>query len=152
MNLFGFDLSVSDLWLLGAASVCFGWLFVFWRDRHARYVIACATFRAAIDRELGSVSVTWPDNIDRFLRAHYPALLSAIREFKHYIPWWEKRGFDRAWLCFYCAYPDKWDSQCYHHYFDSYDPLTSSQDEATKKCRELFHANVKRLLSYAKET
>jgi len=147
MNILGFDLSNSDIWLLAIAGACLTLLIAFWRDRHARYVVACATFRSAVDREIGFISVKWPDDIDRILRSHYPALLSAVKEFYHYVPWWQKRGFKRAWLCFYCAYPDKWDSQCYHHYIEYISP-----GETPPNVRAIFHNNVSRLLSYAKET
>ena len=145
MNILGFHLSNTDLWLLAIAGACLTLLVTFWRERHARYVIACATFRAAIDRELSSASTVWPDDVNVFLRFRYPALLSAAQEFYHYVPWWRKRGFDRAWLCFYNANPDGYDHQCYDHYIE-----ILSNERPLPNVRAIFHNNVNRLLSYAK--
>jgi hypothetical protein len=123
-----------------------------WRNNFkVRRAIACAAFRAAIERELGPMLTKFPESspeIDGRLKQAFPALESAVREFRHYVPWWKKRCFNRAWLHYHCAYPDNWSSgQCYHHYLGSHSPEESQPDS-----RAIFSANVERLISYAKET
>ncbi|MCL4316520.1 MAG: hypothetical protein M1527_06765, partial [Gammaproteobacteria bacterium] len=95
-----------------------------WRNNYkTRRANACAAFRAAIERELGPMLTKFPTSIpeiDGRLKQSFPALESAVREFRYYVPWWKTSGFNRAWLRYHCAYPDNWSSgQCYHHYLGS---------------------------------
>lgn len=127
-----------------------------WRNNFkTRRANACVAFRYAVLAELGSLypnPAPWPSNIDEFLSTRFVALQIAVENFRPFVPWWSRWRFDRAWFRYRCATGRKIDTQCYLHYFDSYDPLTSTQAEETKKCREIFHDNVELLLSYAKET
>lgn len=127
-----------------------------WRNNFkTRRANACATFRAAVLAELGSVyphPAPWPRNIDAFLRTHFTALQIAVTNFRPFIPWWDRWRFDRAWFRYRCATGRKIDIQCYLHYFDAYDPAKSTQAEATANVKALFHSNVSRLLSFANET
>lgn len=134
-------------WAVGLTIAFVGILGTFAVNRWLSFGRASRDFRAAIDRELGSVAVTWPQDIDAFLRSRYPALLSAVIEFRHYVPWWRKCGFDSAWRCFYNANPSGYDHQCYDHYTE-----ILSSERPIPNVRAIFHANVECLLSYAKET
>ena len=127
-----------------------------WRNNFkTRRANACAAFRSSVFTELGSIypnPAPWPNNIDTFLRVRFVALQTAVENFRPFVPWWSRYCFDRAWFRYRCATGRKIDTQCYLHYFDSYDPFTSTQAEASANVKALFHANVKRLLSYAEET
>ena len=146
-----------ELWLIGiagaAAALIIPHRFSIWRDRHSRKVSASASFRAAVVAELGRiypVVINWPEDMDTFLRSAFPNLQGAVFQFRHFVPWWDRWRFDRAWLRFYCAYPGKMDEQCYHHYLGFYDKGTHRQ--AVGQREALFHKNVRHLLSFARET
>ena len=100
---------------------------------------------------------TSTSEIDGRLKQAFPALESAVREFRHHVPWWSKRGFNRAWLCYHCAYPDHGESgQRYHHYmpFSGTSNVDGKQeeDDNTKTYKENFKHNVGNLLKYARIT
>lgn len=150
MNIFGFDLSNVDLWLLGVASVCLAWLIphrlTIWRERHARRAAACIAFRAAILAKLGAIypdSYKWPDDIRSFLRDAFPALQIAVSDFREFVPWWRRKAFDLAWQRYYGNTPDQNEPHLYYQYM----AFDDNQDYKT-----IFHDNVKSLLSFAKET
>jgi hypothetical protein len=155
MNIFGIILNNADLWLLAIAGACLAWLvphrLSVWRERNNRRVIASAAFRAAIEKELGPMLTKFPTDspeIDGRLKHAFPALESAVREFRRHVPLLQRRGFNRVWLIYHCAYPDNWkEGECYHHYLGSHSPEEPPPDSKT-----IFRANVERLLSYAKET
>lgn len=114
---------------------------------------ACSEFRAAILAELGGIypiPSNWPENIKPFFEQRFPALQIAVGKFRPFVT--DKKGFDGAWLRYYCAYPGKTNDQCYHHYEASYDPFIGTQALADRKCRANFHENVTRLLLFADET
>ena len=123
-----------------------------WRERKARRATAAAQFRNAVMAELFSVYPipgAWPNDIAGFFKARFDALQAAIQLFRPYVP--DKAAFDDAWLRFYCAYPDKMQEQCYHHYMSSYDPAFGNQEAADRKARGELHKNVTRLLAFADE-
>lgn len=113
---------------------------------NSRRATACATFRASVLGELGSIypnPAAWPENIDAFLRSHFTALQTAVENFRPFVPWWSRWRFDRAWFRYRCATGRKVDIQCYHHYM-------AFGDNPNHKA--IFHANVSSLLSFANET
>lgn len=134
-------------------AACFG-AYLVWRNGYkSRRATACAIFRSAVLVELGSIypkAVDWPNNTDNFFKSHFTALQTAVENFRPFVPRLRRPRFDRAWLCFYSAYPDQVNEQCYHHYLGSYSEGTQAQ--ATEKAQSLFHANITRLLSFADET
>ncbi len=121
--------------------------YVTWRNNlKNRRAGACDAFRAAVLGKIAGLypaATNWPENIDDYLRRIFPDLQVAVARFRPFIPWYKRRAFDRAWLCYRSAYLREIDVQCYHHYIgfdDQPDPKSTFRD------------NVDRLLSYAKET
>jgi hypothetical protein len=157
MNLFGLDIDATQLWLLAAAGACTAWLIrdqvAAHRDRVNRRAAACAAFRSAIAKELGSIYPipnAWPKDIAGFFKPRFDSLQTAVQLFRPFVR--DKAAFDVAWLRYYCAYPDKWQEQCYHHYMSAYDPKIGTQEGADRKAKTEFHNNVSRLLAFANET
>lgn len=115
----------------------------FRNNKKNRRANACADFRAAISAALVGLypePSDWPSNIDSHLRQAFPALQTAVTRFRPFVPWYRRRGFDRAWLRYRSAYERKVDVQCYHHYI-AYD------DQPDPKAT--LRRNVSALLSYA---
>ena len=133
--------------ILGAVLLASFVGYVTWRNNFKnRRAAACATFRSAVLKELGSVYpnvVSWPENIDGFLRSRFSALQAAVENFRPFVPWWRRWLFDRAWFRYRCATGRKIDVQCYHHYMGFND---------NPNYKEAFKNNVLRLLSFANET
>ena len=147
MDIFGFYLTTTDLWLLAIAGACIAFLLNFWRERHNRRVVACSVFRATIDRELFSLLSNWPQNIDKILISRFQVIDSAVREFRHHVPLLKKRGFDRAWFVYQYG-SDGADVGSHYYQYMGY----SSPDKVIPDSKETFKANVEHLLSYGKET
>jgi len=142
---------VDNFWAITAAVLVAAFAgYVAWRNGHkSRYAAACATFRASVLRALEGLHphhAKWPQNsngIDPMLRAAFPALQTAVAEFRPFVPFWQRRAFDRAWHQYHCSTGRDIDAQAYHHYMafsDKPDPKVT------------FHANVSRLLSFASAT
>lgn len=124
-----------------------------WRVKEARRMGASIKFRSAILAELDAlypIATVWPKNEAAFFKAAFPNLQIAVTEFRHFVPWYRRRSFDNAWLCYYSAYPKDTKDQIYHHYMASFDPLTETQEIATTRRNKTFHTNVSNLLSFAK--
>lgn len=102
--------------------------------------------------------VTWPKDIDQFLRLKFPVLRAAVGKFRHFIPSRDWEGFDSAWFGYYCATGREVDKgcQCYHHYmpFCGTSIVNGKQEDHdnTKTYKDNFRHNVDNLLKYAKIT
>lgn len=95
MNILGFHISNSDIWLLAIAGVCIGWLFICWRDRHASYVIACAEFRTAFNDALLRLTAS-REATSIIIYQNHNGHLAAIFAFQPYVVWYRRRSFERA--------------------------------------------------------
>src|SRR5450759_81622 len=71
------------------------------RDRQNARIAAGTKFREKILHELGPVYpiiTQWPENGHAFFKSIFPAMQSAVAEFRPFVPWWKRRFFDKAWL------------------------------------------------------
>lgn len=112
--------------------------------RRNAFAAASAKFRAVVTSTFCDVYPTpavWPTNVDAYLRSRFPALQSAVAEFRAALPFWRRRSFDLAWERYHNAYGRPQDSQVYHHY-EGFDDLPDSKQE--------FRSRVDALLAYAK--
>jgi hypothetical protein len=136
------------MWLLGVAGALCALLIRHWLQNNAaksnRYASACEKYRSALLNIFSGLypnPTDWPQNVDAKLRSIFPDLQKATEEFRHYLPWYKRIGFDRAWFKYRCATGRKIDTQCYHHYI-------GFQGQPDPK--ETFRKNVGKMLSYAK--
>ncbi|MGQ0711549.1 MAG: hypothetical protein ACT4NV_17585 [Rhodoferax sp.] len=121
--------------------------------RYNAYRVASAKFRSVV---LDSLSDFYPTftrwngaTFGHELRIKFPVLQSAVTDFCAALPWYQKGAFMKAWAL-YCNSTDReCDMNTYLHYFDAFDPSNDTQVEATARAKELFHANVARLLEFA---
>ncbi len=153
MNLFGMMLNPCDLWLLGIvgglATILINYRLANTRGRIARLATASAKFNYDVLNILSGLyplASNWPNGtneLDALLRSFFPKMQIAVEEFKHYLPWYKRILFKRAWSRFRNAYGRKNDIQCYHHYL----PFGSNPNY-----KENFKHNVDSLLEYAKKT
>jgi hypothetical protein len=114
--------------------------------RRNAFAAASAKFRAAVTSTLCEVYPTptaWPTNIDAYLRSKFPALQSAVAEFRAALPFWRRRSFGKAWEQYHNAYGRPQDSQVYHHY-EGFNDMPDPKRE--------FRRRVDALLAYAKAT
>lgn len=117
-------MSVTELanipaWPFALVAALIAILGAFAVQRFVAYRNASVKFRAAVIAELKSIyplPVSWPQNIDGFLRLAFPALQSAVAEFRPFVPSWRRRAFDQAWSQYRNAYGREVDAQVYHHY------------------------------------
>ena len=158
MNFFGITLDGTDLWLLAIAGASLAWLIPhrlsISRERQSSFRAAAVKFRSAV---LGTLSglypipAHWPGSgnaVDQTLRAAFPALQTAVTEFKDSLPRRHRRAFDQAWFIYRLGSDGREiDKQCYHQYMGF-----SSPDKVIPDSKDTFHANVSNLLSFAKET
>lgn len=97
------------------------------------------------------IPANWPDNgnaVDKILRAAFPALQSAVAEFRDSVPSRDRRPVDQAWFIYRLGADGREvDKQCYHQYMGF-----GSPDRVVPDSKATFRANVSRLLSFAKET
>jgi hypothetical protein len=111
---------------------------------------AAGKFRAALLNALSGmypIPANWPKNVDGHLRQIFPALQSAVEEFRPYVPWRSRRSYDRAWFVYRLGEDGREiDKQLYHQYMGF-----TSPDEPVVDPKVTFHANVKRLLAFAGE-
>jgi hypothetical protein len=131
-------------------------------NRLNRLAAASANFRNVFLTELKGIypiPFDWPKEgiaIDNRLRKAFPNLQAAVTEFKHFIPWYRRKLFDRAWFRYRCSTGRKIDIQCYHHYmpFEGVSIIDGKEIryDNTKVYKETFKKNVDSLLKYAKQT
>jgi hypothetical protein len=124
-------------------------LFHVWKLNARR--AASTKFRSAVLKALSGLyplPTDWPNisaAIEPRLKAIFSELQIAIAEFRPFIPWYNRRAFDQAWLRYRNAYSDREereaDYQCYHHYMAFDD---------NPEYKEQFRHNVDKLLFFAK--
>jgi hypothetical protein len=149
------DTIINNFWAI--AAVVLGSAFagyVAWRNSFkSRRAAACSAYRSAVLGALNGLyphPSNWPRDgmaIDQIFRAAFPSLQLAVAEFRPFVPLWRRWHFDRAWFRYRCSTGHKIDIQCYHHYIGF-----TSPDEPTVDPKVTFHANVSKLLTFAKET
>jgi hypothetical protein len=113
------------------------------RDHQTARRNAAAKFRAAFLSALSGLyplPTNWPEDINHFLRGVFPALQSAVGEFRPFVAFWRRRAFDRAWFNYRCGTGREIDLQNYFHYM-----AFGSNPNA----KENFRRNVAALLSFA---
>ncbi len=167
MNLFDFYLTQTDRWLLAAAGGCLAWLIphrlALWRERRARRISAAFIFRSSVRAELKGLypsPVQWPIDtikIIDILEAKFPALESAVAEFRKYLTWLNKRRFDKAWVFYRLGEDGRTiDGQYYWQYVPStgegYENGVHYKHDTTLTYQTSFKKNVDHLLSFANET
>lgn len=122
-------------------------------QRYVAYRAASVKFRDIVLRELSDFYPTFTrwngSSFSDELKTKFPILQAAVADFSASVPWYNKLAFSKAWVAYCNTTGRDCDMNTYLHYFDSYDPFTSNQTEATAKAQTLFHSNVKKLLSYA---
>ena len=109
-----------------------------------------ALLGAAISHRLYPIPVHWPDSgnaVDQILRAAFPALQTAVTEFRDSLPICRRRKFDQAWFIYRLGSEGrKIDKQCYDQYMGF-----SSPDKVIPDSKVTFHVNVSRLLSFSRK-
>jgi hypothetical protein len=122
-----------------------------WRNNFkTRRANACAVFRSTVLATLSGLyphPANWPRDsmaIHNILSNRFPALQAAVAEFRPFVPWWQKRAFDKAWSIYRLG-PDgrKIDTQIYHQYI-GFDSMPNP--------KVTFHTNVSKLLLFSSET
>jgi hypothetical protein len=114
------------------------------RDHQTAKRNATTNFRAAVLaalRGLYPLPTSWPDDINYFLRGAFPALQTAVEQFRPFVPRWRQRAFDKAWYNYRSASGQKKEMQAYHHYMAF---------ESNPHYKANFKRNVAALLSFAR--
>ena len=124
-------------------------------NRKNRSAAAAACFRASLLQAFVGLypsPVNWPADIDTHLRRIFPNLQVAVAQFRPFVPWWRRHAFDNAWFRYRCSTGRKIDIQAYHHYMSFSVDTGGGYPTNPPDPRNTFHANVSKLLSFAKET
>lgn len=125
-------------------------------QRYSAYRTASAKFRATFLDSLAGLYptfISWDGgSINYVLKEKFPVLQAAVTDFSASLPWWRRRAFNDAWIRYCNATGRDCDINTYLHYFDAYDPVKSTQEQATAKAQALFHSNVSAILKFANET
>lgn len=123
--------------------------------RYNAYRTASAKFRGIVLEALADfypVFTRWDGaTFGDELKRKFFSLQAAVTDFEASLPWYKKGDFRQAWVHYCNATGRDCDMNTYLHYFDSYGP-GGKQADATAKVQALFHANVRRLLSFSHET
>jgi len=118
-------------------------------QRFVAFKKASEDFRGSVLKSLEGLypnPARWPkgtSEIEHLLRQKFPSLQLAVEQFREALPWWKRRGFDRAWKQYYCSTGREVDGEVYHHYLGFGD---------TPEPKKVFRKNVSKLLSYARKT
>ena len=156
MNFWNIQILIDNLnTILMAISLPVIVAYLNWRNNYKiRQANACVAFRNAIHVELSNVYPNisvWPKDIDSFLKSKFPAIQTAVENFRPFVPWYKKWFFERAWFIYRCGTGRKIDVQCYHHYI-GFVNNGESQHEANERVKKLLHKNVKSVLDFANIT
>lgn len=114
------------------------------RDRQNARRQAASRFHDAVLAELHGLyplPFEWPKDIATHLEKVAPSLASAVDQYRRFLPWWERPGFDKAWWRYRSDTGRKIDLQNYHHYM----AFSNNRDP-----KSMFQRNVAALLAYAK--
>jgi hypothetical protein len=163
MQLFGIELSTSQLWLLGIAGACVAFLFQIWIGRHSRRAAASAKFRGRVLEALKGlypIPSNWPtdhSSIGRHLQSLFPELQAAVTEFRPFLPRREQRRFDEAWKIFRVGSDNPAElGQAYWQYsphtMDGYVEGEKYHFDNTQTYKTDFKVNVDNLIAFARET
>ncbi len=133
-----------------------------------RYIVfqnASIKFREAILNELGGIypnPVNWPKdtlNIKHILKSKFTNLQVVVEEFRRALPWYKRKAFEEAWLCYHCSpsYRKDKDYQEYSHYIPCISTYFVDEKQVTdettlESCKEAFKHNIDTLLKFAKKT
>jgi hypothetical protein len=129
-------------------------------NRLNRLAVASTTFCNTILTEckgLYSIPSNWPKDfnaLDCRLREAFPNIQSAIDEFRHFVPWYRQKCFDRAWRKYRLGKERRDIGQQYYGQYKSGESTTSYRGKEITKIndgKKNFKHNVKKLLSYAKQ-
>lgn len=140
---------IFPTWSIPIIVVLVGILGTFAVTRWVAYRKASVKFQASVLSALDGLyphPVNWPSDsnmMHKILSNRYPALQAAVVEFHDALPGWRKNSFHRAWLR-YCSPTGEENSKNIYHHYLGFDDMPNP--------KVTFHANVARLLSYAKKT
>lgn len=167
MSVLGLDLSSSDLWLLGVAVICLGWLVNHWfscsRERKVRRTNACVKFHNSVLTVLAGlypIPSNWPDDkkaIINILKGRFQPLQAAVAEFSASLPWHKKFFFDRAWRIYRLGKDGREIDEQYYlqyvpHSVDDVEYSKHHKYDNMNTYKDNFKKNIDRLLRYAKAT
>jgi len=142
----------------GVFMACFaGW--IGWRTwRKTRRITAADNFHSSvlsILEGLYPVPSNWSDNIDSFLRSKFPALQSAVTDFRKHLTFSEKTSFDHVWFIYRLGKDGREiDKQYYAQYLDGESATNINGKEIIEinDGKKNFKHNVDALLKFAKKT
>jgi hypothetical protein len=146
-------------WAISLLVAFVGILGAFAVHRFGAFRAASVKFRAAVLDTLTGLyptPVDWPDSgnaVDHMLTAAFPALQKAVAEFREALPGRKRSAFDKAWLTYRAGpHGTSTNQQGPNYQYMGYHESGTSDASGRAKSKELFHANVQRLLSFANET
>jgi len=129
-------------------------------NRRNRSAVAAENFRNAFYTELKGlypIPSDWPRDfniLDNNLRKAFIVLQSAVDEFKHFVPWYRRWSFVRAWRKYRLGKDGRDIDQQYYGQYKSGETATSNKNgkEIIKinDGKKNFKHNVYRLMKYAK--
>jgi hypothetical protein len=152
MEVYGFTLSVADLWLLGICGALImaliGYRLSLNLQKHNTFITAASTFRSKILAELeGLYPIThhWDESMYPRFSQSIPKIESAAAEFKFFVPFYHSQAYDKALknYCEYCNEITQNDVASYSLWPDFPKPRENP--------REQFKNIVEHLLSFAEE-
>lgn len=107
-------------------------------------------FRQTILNELKDIYPTCskdPESLNQYLRSKYPALQAAVNQYRHFLPFYRRKAFDKAWDT-YRGYEND-GSNLEEHYFQYRDyTLDDEQNDGKGNLKK----NVSLLLQFCKKT
>jgi hypothetical protein len=130
-------------------------------NRRNRLALAATKFRDIFHTELKGlypIPSDWPKDftfLDKRLRKSFVTLQAAVTEFRHFVPWYRKWFFDRAWHKYHLGkYGRDIDQQYYEQYHSGHTTTAHKGREKTTVTdgRKNLKHNVDNLLKYAKAT
>ena len=145
---------VVPAWAISIMAVLSGTLGAFAVQRFIAFRKASVKFRSTVLGILSGlypIPAHWPDSgnaVDQALHAAFPALQTAVTEFRDSLPICRRGKFDQAWFIYRLGSEGReTDKQCYDQYMGF-----SSPEKVIPDSKVTFHVNVSRLLSFARKT
>ncbi len=118
--------------------------------KHNRASEASNNFRNSVldlFKDVYPTPETQPENLKEIIKVNYPYLNSEIHKFRPFVPWYKRNKFDRDWNEFRGFDKDDW----FNRSTDFFKYGEYSMNGVPNKGYEQFHANLTRLISYAKK-